>query len=149
MSKHKTQVIVPYPVDVVAIACQEAVAQLGWRILKQTASSITCKEVSPNAISFTWAAEIEVSWLDQDSNTQLSFNGSIAGWGGVQSGHLKGQMGNLQNRVDLFLQKSASMQTESESQSSLSTELTKLARLHSQGILSEQEFQNAKAKLIG
>jgi hypothetical protein len=149
MSRHRIEVTVTQPTDAVAAACQEAVAQLGWRILAQSQSSITCKEVASTVISFTWPAEIEVSWVSRGGNTVVTFSGSIFGLGSVQSNHLKGQIGNLQNRITLRLRDSQQERVPSVPSSSLASELTKLAELRSQGILSQEEFQAAKAKLIG
>ena len=106
MSKHRIKVTIAYPIDTVVMACQEAVAQLGWRVIKQSPYNITCKENSPQITSFTWPAQIEVSWSGTGGKTNLSLKGSIFGMGPIQSNHLKGQMGNLQNRIDLCLRKS-------------------------------------------
>jgi hypothetical protein len=149
MSKHRVEATVSYPPDAVAVACQEAVAQLGWRILNQSSGGITCKEMSSSAVSFTWPAKIEVTWQGRGTTTKLSLNGSIVGFGPIQSNHLKGQMGNLQNRIDLCLRNSAASQAPPSSESSLASELARLAELRSQGVLSEEEFRAAKAKLVG
>ena len=153
MSKHQVEAVLPHSVDDVAMACQEAVAQLGWRILDQSDSGLTCKEVLPQITSMTWPAKIEVEWRQEGSKTRLTLNGSVMGFGPLQSGHLKGEMGNLQNRIQLCLRKTASQQQRTPPaptpQSTLAGELENLARLRSQGILSDEEFANAKAKLLG
>lgn len=154
MSKHQVEAVIPNPIEDVVGACQEAVAQLGWRILEQDDSHIVCKEELHFKITvMTWPAQIELRWRRDGVNTQLTLNGSIAGFGPIQSGHLKGQVGNLQNRIQLCLRKSdGQLQPSADSsppQSTLASELEKLARLHSQGILSDAEFANAKAKLLG
>jgi hypothetical protein len=78
-------------------------------------------------------------------------NGSISGFGPIQSGHLKGQVGNLRNRIEVGLNKEidTKKQTQSQSQGSLLiSELERLANLHEKGALTDDEFQQAKKKLL-
>ena len=147
MSKHQVEAVIPRPIEDVVSACQDAVAQLGWRILEQSESHLVCKEELKQVTSFTCPAKIEVTWRDDGGKTHITLNGSIMGFGPLQSGHLKGEMGNLQNRIQLCLRKAAEVQ--SPPQSTLASELENLARLRSQGVLSDAEFANAKAKLLG
>jgi hypothetical protein len=44
MSKHQVEAVIPRPIEDVVSACQDAVAQLGWRILEQSESHLVCKE---------------------------------------------------------------------------------------------------------
>jgi len=83
----------------------------------------------------------------------LEVSGYIFGFGPMRSSHLKGEMGNLLNRIQLCLRKASSeRQSLPQSplpQSTLSGELENLARLKSLGVLSDEEFIIAKAKLLG
>jgi hypothetical protein len=150
MTKLHTKETIVHPQGAVSNACQLAVADLGWRILAKTDSSITCKEVSPTWVSFTNAAQIEVLWREMSpTTTEIELNGSILGFGPIQSGHLRGQMGNLQNRIHLFLNKTNVVPEIFMTKLSISEELERLADMRSRDIISDEEFRAAKAKILG
>ena len=110
--------------------------------------SLTCKEVSPSIIKFTWAAEVEVVLTRSTSlRTNVRLNGSIYGFGPVQSGHLKGQVGNLRNRIEVISSKK--LEAVAGQQGGISDEIAKLKQLHQDGALTDEEFRLAKAKLLG
>jgi len=81
-------------------------------------------------------------------------NGTIFGWGPIQASHLKGQMGSLKNRIEIGLsklfedQKQQAASIPISQSSSLITELERLANLHAKGLLTDDEFQSAKKKLL-
>lgn len=128
--------------------CRKVVAELGWRVLDQDRTRIRCKEVMVSATSFNWSAEVEIilSSLSQ-SQTTIYLNGSVFGLGPIQKGHLQGQMGNLRNRIELATQDRAE-RTPAPAGSSLSAEIEKLAALRKEGLLTEDEFQKAKQRLL-
>ena len=133
--------------DALAV-CRKAVAELGWRVLDQGPTRIRCKEVAVSGMSFNWPAEVEIilSSLGQ-SQTTVRLGGSVFGLGPIQKGHLQGQMGNLRNRIELATQERAQRTTASVG-SSLSAEIEKLAALRKEGVLTEEEFQKAKQRLL-
>ena len=140
--------MVNYPVEIVCVSCKEAIAQLGWKIIKQSSSFIKCIEPI-SGVSFNWATRIEVSWQENGSSLKIRLNGSIAGFGPIQSNHLKGQIGNLHNRIELCLRNEAALRRNASApQFSIAEELDKLIKLRVRGILTEDEFQSAKEKLI-
>ena len=78
----------------------------------------------------------------------LHMNGSVFGLGSLQKNHLQGQMGNLRNRIELAATEKEPKK-ESTAPTSMATELEKLAALRTQGLLTEEEFQKAKERLLG
>lgn len=123
-------------------------ADLGWRVLEQSEKRLVCKEVAPQGTSFTWAAQVEILLTGESSDTtKVTLKGSIFGLGPVQSGHLKGQVGNLRNRIELASAKGR-RPTGDQPTISLVSELEKLAELHARGSLSAEEYQHAKAQLL-
>jgi len=128
-------------------ACQKAIATQGWRVLSHTDTSIVCKEVSPTVTSFTFAAQVAISVrASQEANTSISkitLEGSIFGFGPIQSGHLRGQVGALKNNIKL-----AANPSPAPSGSSIAEEILELNQLREQGLLSDDEFALAKAKLL-
>lgn len=148
MSKHREEFELYIPISEVRIACRKAAAELGWRVLEQNEKRLICKEKTPQGTSFTWAAQVEIALaLESPDRTKITLNGSIFGLGPIQSGHLKGQVGNLRNRIELVLAQSR-RPTGDQPTSSLVSELEKLAELHARGSLSDEEYQQAKAQLL-
>ncbi len=107
MPKFRDEFHLPLNESDTFLACREAIAQTGWRVMELAHNRIVCKEVSPQGTSFTWAAQVEVVVAGlQADGTQVTLYGSIFGLGPVQSGHLKGQVGNLRNRIEIIALKS-------------------------------------------
>jgi len=108
------------------------------------------KEVSPKANSFTWAAKVEVVVQEAGSGSEVLLNGSITGMGPVQKGHLRGQLGALRNKIDLAAQDAATDHAGNAGGGAreISDELERLAGLHRGGVLTDEEFAQAKAQLL-
>ena len=149
MSKYREEFNLSLSLDDSLRVCREAVADIGWRVMEQTATRLTCKEVTPQVTSFTWAAKVEILLSnDRPNETRVVLDSSIFGFGPIQSGHLKGQVGNLRNKIELAASKSNSP-ADAQPLGSLAFELEQLAQLHTEGKLSDEEFQAAKSKIIG
>lgn len=155
MSKHSDEFTLDGSLSIVSDACSEAVADLGWRILDQEPGRIVVKEVAPKVTSFTWPAQIEILiWAGDDGETVVSLDGEIFGLGPVQSGHLKGQVGALRNKIEVIFRRNTSNRPSSRPSSapptsnSLADELTKLKTLYDVGALSSTEFEAAKQRLL-
>lgn len=155
MPKDITEQIFPYNTKDVTVACQEAVAQLGWSISEQSDNRILCKELRRSMLMGSYPVNAEITWQQVGSNTQLVIKGVNSGIGPIQSRHLKDQMGNLLNRIQICLhkappleQKTAQTVAQPTTQVSLADELEKLTQLHVKGFVSDDEFSKAKAKLL-
>lgn len=133
-------------------ACRKAIAELNWEILDDTETEgrSVCKEANyADLIRGTWPVQIEILLHAESSDpsyAKVIMNGSNRGLGPIQSRHLEGQMGNLQNRLRLVVNE-ATVAAPQPSES-LTTELERLAGLHDQGILTDKEFRLAKEKLL-
>ena len=121
---------------------------MGWRVLSQTLNTITFKEVSPHATSFTWPAELTVSVIYTPQGARVDVTGRNFGFGPVQSGHVQGCVGNFMNRLQVCVRQTQD-QTAPVQQSSIAAELERLVRLHQSGALSDSEFAQAKKRLLG
>ena len=146
MPKFSDEFVISCTMEKAMELCKNAVAQLGWKVLNQTSSSITCKEVTSQATSFTFPVEVTISLSNANNEMKIILDGTIFGLGPIQSGHLKGQVGRLRNIIEVENSKAQPIMTE---QTSISDELTRLADMYSKGLLSEDEFKAAKAKIIG
>ena len=123
MSKHREEFEVGLPLVDCFTACREAVATLAWRVLQQEENHLVCKEVASQGTSFTWAAQVEIllSAAGSPERRKVTLKGSIFGLGPVQSGHLKGQVGNLRNRIEIASAKSSISSPVSQSRTSLAS----------------------------
>ena len=106
------------------------------------------KEVSPQSTSFTWSAKIEIAIQENGRFSEILLNGSITGLGPIQKGHLRGQLGALKNKITVGAQ-SVNPNQEGASSGDLSAELARLGDLHGSGVLTEDEFAQAKSRLLG
>jgi hypothetical protein len=76
-------------------------------------------------------------------------DGSIIGFGPIQSNHLKGQIGRLKNIIEIFAEKEINQINKiNYNNLSISEELEKLSQLLEKGIIDNDEFQKAKKKII-
>ncbi len=139
-------------------ACAEAVATLGWRVIEQSMTRLKCAEVKTPLVSFTWPVQVEIILRGEPSGgVRVALNGSTFGLGSMQSGYLTEQVQNLRHTIEHIVSLKTAKPAENtpapESQNqtaagTLASELEKLARLHASGALSDQEFQQAKQRLL-
>lgn len=105
MSKSEYKFEVALGIEQVGLICRKAIAEMKWRMMEQGNERFVCKEVSPGITSFTNAAQVEIVLTPKSPNaTGITFKGSISGFGPIQSGHLKGQMGNLKNQIQIMVE---------------------------------------------
>jgi hypothetical protein len=147
MSKHNEMFTLTLGITGAAQACREAVAELGWRVLELGETRMVFKQAPSGEFLGTAPARVEVELkADSSDKTTIEAKGSNFGFGPLQSGHVRGEVRNLRNRVELAAKRlavgSAALQTD------LSVELVKLAGLHGSGVLSDDEFLHAKARLL-
>jgi hypothetical protein len=137
--------------------CAEAVATLGWRVIEQSMTRLKCAEVKTQLVSFTWPVQVEIVLKGEPSGgTRVALNGSTFGLGSMQSGYLREQVQNLRHTIEHTVSRKTAKPVEStpapESRSeaavTLASQLEKLAQLHASGALSDQEFQQAKQRLL-
>jgi hypothetical protein len=137
--------------------CAEAVATLGWRVIEQSMTRLKCAEVKTQLASFTWPVQVEILLKGEPSGgARVTLNGSTFGLGSMQSGYLKEQVQNLRYAIEHALSRKTAKPAAGEPESrnhvatagTLASELEKLARLHASGALSDQEFQQAKQRLL-
>ncbi|MFW6173180.1 MAG: SHOCT domain-containing protein [Elusimicrobiota bacterium] len=125
---------------------KKAISGLGWRVLNQGTNFIVCKETTPKITSFTHAAKIEV--YVHSNSLVLSYillQGSIMGFGGIQRGHLQGQLGNLQNRIEVLAFERKEQLSKSKN---VIDEIKELTQLLNEGHISQEEFKKAKGRLL-
>lgn len=150
MSKYNQTVRLEVPADELLVLCQKVFQEFGWRVQEVRRSGITAKEVVGQVTGFTFPARIDLQIKTRaDGSSELQISGSISGLGPIQSNHLKGQVGRFLNSLSLKIDTAKSERAHSVVPASLSSQLRDLAELHSSGVLTDDEFQVAKARLLG
>ena len=148
MSKHREILESDLSIEELGRACRRAISDIGWRVLEDDGRRLVLKEVSPQVTNFTWAAKAELMLSEDPQGSIVEINGTISGLGPIQKGHLKGQIGALANKIALEAESAKGDQLSDAARHGLSAELEKLAELRNAGILSEDEFTNAKLRAI-
>lgn len=157
MPTHSEEFTLPLSLVETMQVCAEAVATLGWRVIEQSMTRLKCAEVKTQLVSFTWPVQVEIILkAEPTGGTRVALNGSTFGLGSMQSSYLTEQVQNLRHTIEHTVSRKTAKPVESapESQShaaaagTLATELEKLAQLHTSGALSDEEFQQAKKRLL-
>jgi hypothetical protein len=149
MSKFETEMRLPDGPGEALAACRAAVAELKWKVESQTDRRLVCKELQPAMLaSSTWSAKIEIDLREAGDGTLVAVKASNFGMGPIQSSHVKGQAGAFCNQLQVILERRASATAPTQAAVSLSSELQNLASLRDSGVLSQAEFEAAKAKLL-
>jgi hypothetical protein len=78
---------------------QRAAVQTGWQILSSSHSELVCQEVV-NMPATHWPAKVMIRAVTSGgSGSQVTLDGTIAGFGPIQSNHLKQSLENLVEAV--------------------------------------------------
>ena len=152
MSKYRDEFILQLTTPISHSVCEQAIAGSEWKILGKSETRIVCQEHF-KAISYTNPATLEVILkVESPGSTRVILNASNFGFGPLQSGNVKKQAAKLRNMIETEANekgKAIEKQKAGQIPSSLASELEKLSKLREQSILSEDEFRQAKAKLLG
>jgi len=150
MSKFETEMRLSDGAGEALAACRAAVAELKWKVESQTDRRLVCKEQQPATLALyhNWSAKIEIDLREIADGTLVAVKVSNFGMGPIQSSHVKGQAGAFCNQLQVILERRASATAPTQAAVSLSSELQNLASLRDRGVLTQAEFEAAKAKLL-
>lgn len=99
MPKQQLSVNLDLPPSRSLQAFQRAAAQMGWQILSSSHAELVCQEVV-NMPATHWPTKVTISAVASGgSGSQVMLDGSIAGFGPIQSNHLKQSLENLVEAV--------------------------------------------------
>lgn len=143
MSSHKTSKAFEATQTDVSQACRYALNEMKLSIKKDGGSNFVAKEQF-KMLGFSYPAKIEVQIKDDANRVKVLVNSSNMGFGPVQGGHVKTVAETFLSKVQYKLSEGRRQVP----QTSVADELQKLAALREQGVLSEEEFEAAKRKLI-
>lgn len=144
MSSHRDAKTFDCDVETAAQACRFAFNEMQLLVKKDAGQSFQANEKV--RFGFANPAKLEVSLSESTSNTTVAVKSSNLGFGPVQGGHVKGVAETFLSNVKLQLGKAQA--SASSASDDLAGQLEKLAEMKAKGLLSDEEFAAAKAKLL-
>lgn len=143
MSKFNDSFMVNLPEDKASFACRNAISSVGWKILSESDRFFKIK----NSVgATTWPVTIEIRINSEGAQTEIELNGSCFSMGPVQLNNVKNNVSNIKNSIIAF---AGNMQQQTPAaQNSITDEIQKMAELHRQGIISDDEFNSFKTQLL-
>ena len=151
MPKYEDELVLDLSSEASWEACREGVTSLGWALQGEGEGYLACKEVGNPApwVSGHWAVQVEIVVTAEPSgSTRVAIYGSNWGWGPIQSNHVRDQVTKLRSRIDSIAGKRAAS-GRGQARQAVSSELEKLGQLHAQGVLTDEEFRDAKRRILG
>jgi uncharacterized 2Fe-2S/4Fe-4S cluster protein (DUF4445 family) len=143
MSKFNDSFLVNLPVDKASLACRNAISRVGWKILTESDRFFKIKNFVG---ATTWPVTIEIRIYSNGAQTEIELYGKCISMGPVQLNNVKNNVSNIKNSIMAF---AGNMQQQtSAAESSITDEIQKMAELYRQGIISDEEFNSFKKKLL-
>jgi hypothetical protein len=152
MTQHEMQFDVTGSIDHVLAACQESAHDLQWRVLSVSQSGLSIREMPKSLLGSgpIVTAKMDVALSGQGMSTYVRIRGSILGMGPVPRKYLEGVMGSFVNGISVRLQQDEARSDRQESGSiDIAGQLERLAMLHREGTLTDEEFGAAKKRIVG
>ena len=97
-------------------------------------------------LGFANPAKLEISLVADTAGSRLIVRSSNLGFGPIQGGHVKGVTETFLSNVRLHLDRSS--QSATSTRGGIADEILKLGAMKEQGLLTDEEFSAAKAKLL-
>ena len=143
MSSHKDSKLVSASLDQTAQACRYSFKEMQLLVKKDNGVSFQANEKM--RFGFSNPAKLVVELQPSGKETRIQLKASNFGVGPIQGGHVKAMLETFMSNVRL---KVNSNQQQTLTGSDLTSQLQKLADMKAQGLLSDEEFTAAKAKLL-
>ena len=160
MTVVSTSFMVPMTRDLAILAAQDIVDQRGWRVLSVVSTEIVVQERDYDMMKGA-SPKLTATFVERGNSTEIKVNASIFGYGPLMKKIVTGFMGQFVNSISLRTQTSSiainpTVQVGDgqggQSQSTASVdriELLKQAKeLFDAGVLTEEEFQAEKKRLM-
>ncbi|MDB4623309.1 SHOCT domain-containing protein [bacterium] len=143
MSSHKDSKLASASIDKTAQACRFSFKEMQLLVKKDNGVAFIANEKM--RFGFANPAKLEVELQSSGNETRINVKASNLGIGPIQGGHVKGVLETFLSNVRLKIN---SDQQQALTGSDLASQLQKLAEMKAQGLLSDEEFSAAKAKLL-
>jgi len=142
VSSHSTEQFFQATIEASAQACRFAFNEMQMLVKQDSGASFRANEKL--RLGFANPAKLEVDLTSEGDGCRLKVRSSNIGIGPIQGGHVKGVaetfLSNLRLRLDRLPEGAAG---------GIADEIQKLGAMKEQGLLTEEEFSAAKAKLLG
>jgi len=145
MSSHKTEQRISGNIDTLAKACRFAFTQMQLQIKQDSGNKFVANE-KINMLGFANPAKLTVLLSIEGNGCAVKVECSNLGFGPVQGRHVKGVAETFLTNLRLHLGSKA--ESVVAASFDIASQIAKLAELKQQGLLSEEEFAAAKAKLL-
>ncbi len=142
MSSYKENFVIENDSENVKQSCRYAFKEMQVMVKKEEGNEFIANEKF--SFGFSNPAKIEVSVIPEGDSTTLKLKVSNMGFGPIQGKHCLTVANTFINAVKFKSSENSSI----ESKSSDADELKKFADLKDQGIITEDEFQAKKKKLL-
>lgn len=157
MSKYKVDQELTEDYKTTLTALLSAIKDLDWILISKKSDVVVCKEfnIKPLIKKTTNDATIEITI--NESQRKILYKGKNFGFGPIQSTHVKKQVLLVKEKLEQNLKrgntsilprKESSSDTPNASAMNVSLELKKISDLLKNGILTEEEFENAKQRIL-
>ena len=145
MSSHKTEQTISGNLASLAHACRFAFSQMQLQIKQDSGNKFVANE-KINMLGFANPAKIAVDLSTAGENCKVKIECSNFGIGPVQGRHVRGVAETFLTNLRLNLGNSP--QLLAAEGADIASQIQKLSELMRQGLLTEEEFSSAKAKLL-
>jgi hypothetical protein len=130
---------------------QHVVNELDWSVISSSEDKIVLKE--KDRFDYYNALEMTIDLLQSKNDIiEMTINAHNDGYGPVQDEYIKNQVLRFITAIKTAIEKirpHPEIYDEEDLNNSLSLELERLAKLHEEGELTDEEFSKAKEKVIG
>lgn len=144
MSSYSTEQVLQADIEAGAQACRFAFNEMQMLIKQDNGSSFRADEKL--RIGFSNPAKLVVSLSASSESCRLIVRSSNVGFGPIQGGHVKGVAETFLSNVRLYLDRTS--QQARRVSGGIADDIQKLGALKDQGLLTDEEFSAAKAKLL-
>jgi hypothetical protein len=145
MSKFNDTFLVNLPVDKASLVCRNAISRVGWKILTESDRFFKIKNFVG---ATTWPVTIEIRINSNGAQTEIELYGKCISMGPVQLNNVKNNVSNIKNSIIAFAGNMQQQIPNATAQNSISDDIQKMAELNRQGIISNEEFNSFKKKLL-
>ncbi len=144
MSQHEMSFTVSQDLETVMAAMRQTAAELSLGVIESGTNNITVKTLATlnrNSIRIDFK-------VNENSGTNISAHGSLFGLGPYIQRQLQAEMGGFINALSVKLAAPSQSGTSSVN-NDLASQLEQLARLRDQGVLTPEEFETSKKRVLG
>ena len=147
MAKFNSEISTKESAAETLLVIQEAIKEFGWAVLELASGSVVVKAPPPRQgfmFQYQYSTKIVIILSESKTGTDVSIAATTLGWTSIAKRVIEGLVGQLVNAISIGAQK-----VKPQATGGVADELIKLSELLNSGILSQAEFDTAKAKILG